>query len=49
MATKKAATRKLTSAKTAKKWSGKVTKHGNALDIERDVFKKKDPKKLPDH
>ncbi len=29
-----------------KKWSGAVTKHSNALDLERDIFKKKDPKKI---
>jgi hypothetical protein len=46
MATKKAATRKRTPAKKAKKWSRKVTKHSNALDLEQDVFKKKDPKKI---
>jgi len=49
MATKKAATRKRTRQKKSikkKKWSGNVTKHSNALDLERDIFKKKDPKKI---
>ena len=27
-------------------WSAKVTKHSNALDLERDVFKSKDPRKI---
>jgi hypothetical protein len=31
---------------TTKKWSGNVTEHSNALDLEKDVFKKKDPKKI---
>ena len=49
MATKKAATRKRTPRKKSmrtKRWSGNVTKHSNALDLERDVFKNKDPKKI---
>jgi hypothetical protein len=52
MATTKTATRKKASKKTAKKsapkkkWSRKVTEHSNALDLEKDVFKKKDPKKI---
>lgn len=52
MATTKAASKKRTfkrpTKKSApkKKWSGRVTKHSNALDLERDVFKKKDPKKI---
>ncbi|WP_066805918.1 DUF3175 domain-containing protein [Sphingomonas asaccharolytica] len=28
----------------AKKWSQDVTKHSNALDLERDVFTRDDPK-----
>ncbi len=48
MATKKTAAKKGPAKKTPMKrrWSGKVTKHSNALDLERDVFKKKDPKKI---
>jgi hypothetical protein len=49
MATKKAGTRKTTPRKKSTKtrrWSGNVTKHSNALDLEREVFKKKDPKKI---
>src|ERR1700712_2383253 len=36
------------SAKKAapKKWSKQVTKHSNAMDLEKDVFKLKDPKKI---
>jgi hypothetical protein len=32
--------------KPTKKWSGQVTKHSNALDLEKDVFKQHDPKKI---
>jgi len=52
MATTKTATKKRTSkrsikkASPAEKWSGKVTKYSNALDLEGEVFKKKDPKKI---
>ncbi|MEP6595174.1 MAG: DUF3175 domain-containing protein [Ginsengibacter sp.] len=36
------------SAKKAvpKKWSKHVTEHSNAMDLEKDVFKLKDPKKI---
>lgn len=30
----------------AKKWSQDVTEHSDALDLERDVFTLKDPKKI---
>ena len=43
---KKRATKRSTKKATKKKWSGVVTKHSNALDLERDVFKKNDPKKI---
>ena len=48
MATKKTATKKGAAKKptTKRRWSGNVTKHSNALDLERDVFKKKDPKNI---
>ncbi len=51
MATKIAATRKKAAKGPAKKsptkkWSGEVTKNSNALDLERDFFKQKDPKKI---
>ena len=52
MATKKAATRKRTTKRTTrksapkKKWSRNVTEHSNALDLEQNVFKKKDLKKI---
>lgn len=29
-----------------KYWSGHVTKHGNALDLDRNVFTWKDPKRI---
>src|SRR5665647_647434 len=39
---------KNSSAKKAplKKWSKYVTEHSNAMDLEKDVFKQKDPKKI---
>jgi hypothetical protein len=30
----------------AKKWSQEVTEHSNALDLEQDVFTKRDPKEI---
>lgn len=30
-------------AKSASRWSGEVTSHSDALDLENDVFKSKDP------
>jgi uncharacterized protein DUF3175 len=32
--------------KSSKKWSAKVTQRSNALDLERDVFKSRDPRKI---
>lgn len=29
-----------------KKWSKKFTEYSNAMDLEKDVFKQKDPKKI---
>ena len=48
---KKAAVKKSASKKTAKKaspkkWSKKVTETSDAMDLEKDVFKSKDPKKI---
>ena len=34
-----------TRSKTGR-WSAEVTKHSDALDLERDVFKAKDPRKI---
>lgn len=31
---------------TTKKWSGGVTEHSNALDLEKDIFKSGDPDKI---
>ncbi len=28
------------------RWSARVTKHSNALDLDRDVFKAQDPRKI---
>ena len=47
MAAKSTTTKKATSKKgRVKKWSKAVTEHSNAMDIEKDVFKQKDPKKI---
>ena len=53
MATRKTATKKRIStgrkgkkSTPKKKWSGRVTKQSNALDLESGVFKKKDSKKI---
>jgi hypothetical protein len=52
MESKRTATRrkpaKTSTTKSARqrKWSGVVTKHSNALDLEGGVFKKRDPKKI---
>jgi hypothetical protein len=44
-ATKKKAAEKKASVKK-KKWSASVTKHSNALDLEKGVFAGNDPKKI---
>ncbi|MDP9423712.1 MAG: DUF3175 domain-containing protein [Pseudomonadota bacterium] len=33
-------------ARTAKKWSQDVTEHSNALDLEREVFTRDDPRSI---
>jgi hypothetical protein len=35
-----------TQKQSSKQWSARVTKHSNALDLEPDVFKSKDPHKI---
>jgi len=47
-ATKKRTASKRATKKAApkKKWSQEITEHSNALDLEQNVFKKKDPKKV---
>lgn len=32
--------------KTGKKWSAKVTENSDALDLEKNIFKSKDPDKI---
>jgi len=44
--TKKSAARKATKKAAQKKWSGKVTQTSNAMDLEKDIFKSKSPKKI---
>jgi hypothetical protein len=41
-----AKTPKKSSRARGHRWSAKVTKHSNALDLQRDVFKSKDPHKI---
>lgn len=43
---KKVAKKTATPKKTAKKWSKKVTEKSDAMDLEQDVFKSKDPKAI---
>jgi len=41
-----AAKKKTKKRKTSKRWSGRVTRQSNALDLEPHVFTQKDPKKI---
>jgi hypothetical protein len=38
--------RKAAARHSSRRWSAKVTKHSNALDLEHDVFKSKDPHEI---
>jgi len=38
--------RKKATRSNRRRWSAEVTKHSNALDLERDVFKSKDPREI---
>jgi hypothetical protein len=38
--------RDMAGKKSKRKWSGKVTRESNALDLENSVFKKKNPKAI---
>jgi len=37
---------KATARHGSRRWSAKVTKHSDALDLEHDVFRSKDPRKI---
>jgi len=37
---------KRTSKSKSKRWSGRVTRHSNALDLRQGVFKLRDPKRI---
>jgi hypothetical protein len=39
-------TTKTKAKSSTKKWSAKVTKESDALDLEKDIFKSKDPDKI---
>jgi hypothetical protein len=41
-----AGTRKGKPAKRAERWSGEVTRHSDALDLEQDVFTLKSPRRI---
>ena len=43
---KKVNLKKALSKKAAPKWSKKVTETSDAMDLEKDIFKSKDPKKI---
>jgi len=46
-AAKKSAAKKSSPKKAAvKRWSKSVTEHSDAMDLEQDIFKSKDPKKI---
>src|SRR5512132_4196231 len=37
---------KTTARRSSGRWSAEVTKHSDALDLEHDVFRSKDPRKI---
>jgi phosphoenolpyruvate carboxylase len=37
---------KTTARRGSRRWSAEVTKHSDALDLEHDVFKSKDPRRI---
>lgn len=41
-----ATTKKKPAKRATKRWSGDVTAHSNAMDLEQDVFTWKDPKRI---
>ena len=45
-APKKSSTKKAAKKASPKKWSKKVSETSNAMDLEKDIFKQKDPKKI---
>lgn len=45
-ARRKTARRKTAGRKSASRWSARVTKHSNALDLEKSVFKSGDPHRI---
>ena len=44
--TKKSSSKTATKKAAPKKWSKKVTQTSNAMDLEKDIFKSKSPKKI---
>ena len=45
-APKKSSTKKAAKKASPKKWSKKVSETSNAMDLEKDIFKQNDPKKI---
>ena len=45
-APKKIMKKTATGKASPKKWSKSVTEHSNAMDLEKDIFKSEDPKKI---
>jgi hypothetical protein len=43
---RRTAKRKTAGRKSASRWSARVTKHSNALDLEKSVFKSNDPHRI---
>jgi hypothetical protein len=43
---RKTAKRTATGGKSTSRWSARVTKHSNALDLEKSVFKSSDPHRI---
>ncbi len=46
MSTKNSTSKKSVKKATSKKWSQEVTEHSDAMDLEKDVFKQREPKKI---
>jgi hypothetical protein len=46
MATKRRSTRRTTTKRGGRRWSARVTQRSDALDLERKVFKSRDPHRI---
>jgi len=43
---RRSTTRRRRSARSGRRWSARVTKHSNALDLDKGVFSGRDPKRI---